>query len=169
MNRRKLGRRADQRVALLKGQVSALLWYGKIETTFDRAKEISRLADKYITIAIKAYDDTVTVTKEKVNLKNEKVALTFTNDGPKKLAARRKLMASLYDLQEIKGENESKSAYASRTKDMKHPLIEKLFNEYAPRYKERNDKQTQGGGYTRILRLGQRRGDAAEMAIIELV
>ena len=169
MNKRKLGRPTDQRVALLKGQVSALLWYGKIETTFDRAKEVSRLADKYITLAIKTYDDTVSVTKEKVNMKNEKVAVTFTNDGPKKLAARRKLMAGLYDLQEEKGDKESKSKYAARTKDIKHPLVEKLFNEYAPRYKERNDKQTQGGGYTRILRLGQRRGDSAEVAIIELV
>ena len=169
MNRRKLGRPTDQRMALLKGQVSALLWYGKIETTYDRAKELSRLADKYITLAIKTYDDTVTVTKEKVNMKNEKVALTFTNDGPKKLAARRRLMANLYDLQETKGDKESKSAYAARTKDIKHPLVEKLFNEYAPRYKERNDKQTQGGGYTRILRMGQRRGDDAELAIIELV
>ena len=169
MNKRKLGRPTDQRVALLKGQVSALLWYGKIETTLDRAKEVSRLADKYITLAIKTYDDTVSVTKEKVNMKNEKVAVTFTNDGPKKLAARRKLMAGLYDLQEEKGDKESKSKYAARTKDIKHPLVEKLFNEYAPRYKERNDKQTQGGGYTRILRMGQRRGDSAEVAIIELV
>ena len=169
MNQRKLGRPTDQRMAMLKNQVSDLLWYGKIETTFDRAKEVSRIAEKYITLAIKTYNDTVEVTKEKVNMKNEKVAVKFINDGPKKLAARRKLMAGLYDLQEPKGDGESKSKYAGRTKDIKHPLVEKLFNEYAPRYKDRNDKQTQGGGYTRILRLGQRRGDDAELVIIELV
>jgi ribosomal protein L17 len=72
---RKLGRATDQRMAVLKNQVSMFLWNGKLETTLDRAKEVRRLAEKYITLAMRTYEDTVTVTKEKVNLKNEKVAV----------------------------------------------------------------------------------------------
>lgn len=166
---RKLGRATDQRMAVLKNQVSMFLWNGKLETTLDRAKEVRRLAEKYITLAMRTYEDTVTVTKEKVNLKNEKVAVEFTNDGVKKLAARRRLMACLYDLQEIKGEKEKGTTYKARTKEIKHPLIEKLFNDYAPKYAAREKELGQGGGYTRILKLGARRGDAAEKVILELI
>ena len=70
---RKLGRATDQRMAVLKNQVSMFLWNGKLETTLDRAKEVRRLAEKYITLAMRTYEDTVVVSKEKTNLKNEKV------------------------------------------------------------------------------------------------
>ena len=114
-------------MAMLKNQVSELLWYGQIETTVDRAKAVRSLAEKYITIAMRAYQDDVKVTKTVADAKGAKKEVVFTNDGPKKLAARRRLMAELVDLQEIKGEKESKSAVRARIKDTKHPLLELMF------------------------------------------
>ena len=166
---RKLGRTAEERMAIIRNQASELLWYGSIETTVDRAKEVRSYAESMITLAINTYEDTVKVQKTVTNDKGEKVVMEFTNDGPRKLAARRKLMASLRDLQEIYKEDESKSAYKERTKDVKHPLIEKIFREHALFYADRAAKLGQKGGYTRIIKLGQRRGDGAEMAKLELV
>lgn len=170
---KKLGKRTDQRMAMLKNQVSELLWYGEISTTVDRAKSVRSLAEKYITIAMRAYKDEVKVTKTitETNAKRERVKSTVevTNDGPKKLAARRRLMAELVDLKEIKGEKESKSAYKARIKDVKHPLIEKMFKEYAPKYDARKEELGQGGGYTRIIKTGVRRGDAAETCVLKLI
>lgn len=170
---KKLGKRTDQRMAMLKNQVSELLWYGEISTTVDRAKSVRTLAEKYITIAMRAYKDDVKVTKTitETNAKRERVKSTVevTNDGPKKLAARRRLMAELVDLKEIKGEKESKSAYKARIKDVKHPLIEKMFKEYAPKYDARKEELGQGGGYTRIIKTGVRRGDAAETCVLKLI
>lgn len=165
----KLGKRTDQRMAMLKNQVSELLWYGQIETTVDRAKAVRSLAEKYITIAMRAYQDDVKVTKTVTDAKGAKKEVVFTNDGAKKLAARRRLMAELVDLQEIKGAKEAKSAYKARIKDTKHPLIEKMFKEYAPKYDARKNELGQGGGYTRILKTGTRRGDAAETCILKLI
>lgn len=156
-------------MAMLKNQVSELLWYGQIETTVDRAKAVRSLAEKYITIAMRAYQDDVKVIKTVADAKGAKKEVVFTNDGPKKLAARRRLMAELVDLQEIKGEKESKSAFRARIKDTKHPLIEKMFKEYAPKYDARKNELGQGGGYTRILKTGTRRGDAAETCILKLI
>lgn len=166
---RKLGKRTDQRVELVYSQAAQLLWYGKIETTVERAKEVRKIAEKMITLAVRTYQDTVKVTKEKVNQKDEKVAVEFTNDGPKKLAARRRLMAMLPDLQELKADKESKEAFRMRTAEVKHPLVEKLFGEYAPKYDKRAQELGQGGGYTRIVKLANRRGDNATQCILELV
>jgi ribosomal protein L17 len=166
---RKLGRRTDQRVELVYNQAAQLLWYGKINTTVARAKEVRRVAEKLITLAIRTYKDTVEVTKQKTNLKDEKIPVNYTNDGPKKLAARRRIMASLPDLQEIQGPKETKKAYKERIRDINHPLVEKIFRVYAPKYDQRAQELKQGGGYTRIVRLGERRGDDAAKAVIELV
>ena len=165
----KLGKTTKQRIALLRGQASQLLWYGKIETTAARAKELQSYVEKLITKAVNTYDDVVeydVIVKDK---KGKEVKTTSVKDGPKKLAARRAIMAKLYDLQEIKEFSESKRDYKQRTAQIQHPLIEKLFNEIAPKYAQRKEELGQGGGYTRIYLLGPRRGDGAETAIIELI
>ena len=166
---RKLGRTASQRKAMLRNLTTNLLWYGRIETTEAKAKEVRSIVDKMITLAIREYDQTVEVEKEFYNDKKQIVKQTFTNDLPSKLHARRLMMAYLYDIQEAKKDDESKSEYKERTKDNKHPVVEKLFREYGPKYRARNQEKNCAGGYTRIYKLGPRRGDAAEMVIIELV
>ncbi len=166
---RKLGRPTDQREALLRNQVSELLWNGKIETTYARAKEVSRIAEKLLTVAVNTYTDTVKKVETRKNAKGQDIKVELVNDGPKKLAARRKIMASVYDLQEQRKENESKANFVARTENIRHPLIEKMFNEYAPKYAKRAKESGQKGGYTRVLKLGARRGDSAELAVIELV
>ena len=103
---KKLGRPTDERLAVLRSQATALLWYGKVETTVEKAKAVKSYAEKLLTLAINTYKDTVTVKKEVVNEKGEKVSKQVVNDGPAKLAARRKLMAKLYDMQEQKADGE---------------------------------------------------------------
>ncbi len=166
---RKLGVNATQRIALIKNQASALLWNGKLETTLARAKEVSAYVSKIITLAVNTYADTVESEVKVVDAKGKETTKTLIKDGSKKLNARRKIMTMVNDLQEVKGFKESKPDFKKRTKAIKYPLIEKIFDEYAPKYANRKEEKGQGGGYTRIYKLGVRRGDAAEVALIELV
>ena len=166
---RKLGRTSKERNALLRNLASQLIWYGRIETTAQKAKELRSYVEKLITKAVNTYDDNIEFEVTKKDAKGKDITVTSVKDGAKKLAARRAIMAKTYDLQEVKAFNEKKSDFKERTKSVQHPLMDKLFNEIAPKYAARKEELGQGGGYTRIYLLGERRGDGAEMAIIELV
>ncbi|NLD52948.1 MAG: 50S ribosomal protein L17 [Clostridiales bacterium] len=166
---RKLGRSSDQRKALLRNQVTNLLWYGRIETTLARAKEVRSIAEKMVTLAIREHENTVTATKEYHNDKGQIVTVDVVNDQPSKLHARRLMMAYLYEMPHPRLDDETKKEYRERTRDNNHPLIEKMFREYAPKYQKRNQEKNCSGGYTRIYKLGPRRGDAAEMVLIEMI
>ena len=174
---RKLGRTADQRKALIRNQVTALLYNGKIVTTEAKAKEIRRVADGLIALAVKEKDnfETVTVTarvarkdkdgkrvKEVVDGKKQtvydNVEKTIKKDMPSRLHARRQMLKVLYTVKEVPSEAAGKKR---NTKVV--DLTDKLFNEYAPKYADRK------GGYTRIVKIGLRKGDAAMEVLIELV
>ena len=165
----KLGRTSKERNALLRGLASQLLWYGKIETTVSKAKELKSYVEKLITKAVNTYDDNIEYEATRKDEKGKEITVKNVKDGPKKLAARRAIMAKTYDLPEVKPFAEKKSDFKARTKDVQHPLMDKLFNEIAPKYAARKEELGQGGGYTRIYLLGERRGDGATKAIIELV
>ena len=165
----KMGLTTTQRKAVLKNQASNLLWYGRIEVTEGHVRSLRSYVEKIITLAVNSYDDTVESTVTVKDAKGKEVTKKVIKDGAKKLAARRKIMSLTYDLQFTKENGESKAEFRARVKGINHPLIEKIFNEIAPKYAERKEQLGQGGGYTRKYLKGQRRGDAAEVAIIELV
>lgn len=170
---RKLGRTTDQRLAMLKGLTTDLMLHGKIETTEARAKEVKAIADSMIALAIKEKDNyekvDVKVVKAKLDSKGNKVTELVKSkngkeylrvvkeettesrkkDNPTRLNARRKMMRNLNKVKDVDGKNID--------------IPEKLFGEIAEKYADRV------GGYTRILRLGQRKGDSAEMVILQLV
>ena len=166
---RKLGLNATQRMALIKNQATALLWYGRIETTEARAKEVASYVAKIITLAVNTFEDVVESEVTVKDAKGKETTKTLVKDGIKKLNARRKIISMVNDMQEVKGFKESKPDFKKRTADIKNPLVEKIFDEYAKKYADRKEEKGQGGGYTRIYKLGLRKGDAAEVAIIELV
>ena len=174
---RKLGRTSDQRKALLRNQVTNLLYHGKIVTTETRAKEVRKIAEGLIAMAVREKDnfETVTVTakvarkdaegkrvKEVVDGKKvtvyDEVQKEIKKDAPSRLHARRQMLKVLYPVKEVSTENAGKK---KNTKEV--DMVDKLFSEIAPKYANRN------GGYTRITKIGQRRGDAAMEVLIELV
>ena len=155
-----LGRSTTERLAIMRNQATDLLMKGKIETTVARAKSLKSYVEKLITLAINSYEDVVTVKK------GDKEVM---NDGPKKLAARRKIMAKVYSVKEERKPGEKKADYVARMDNIKHPLLEKIFNVIAPKYDARAKELGQKGGYTRLIKTGIRKGDNAEMAIIELI
>ncbi|NLI22177.1 MAG: 50S ribosomal protein L17 [Clostridiales bacterium] len=169
MAQRKLGRTADQRKALLRNQVTNLIWYGRIETTEARAKEVRRAAERLITLAVNECDNTVEATKQTHNEKGQIISLTVTNDTASRLAARRIMLSYLYELKDVRKKDEDKADFKERTEGVKYPVVEKLLREYGPKFKKRNADKQCAGGYTRIYKLGPRRGDAAEMCLIEII
>jgi large subunit ribosomal protein L17 len=174
---RKLGRTSSQRKALIRNQVTALLNNGKIVTTEAKAKEIRKVAEGLIAKAVKEKDNYEEVTvKAKVARKDkdgkrvkevvdgkkvtvyDEVEKKIKKDLPSRLHARREMLKVLYPVTEVP------AAAAGKKKNTKKvDLVDKLFTEIAPKYENRN------GGYTRIVKIGQRKGDAALEVLLELV
>ena len=174
---RKLGRTSSQRKALLRNQVTALINNGKIRTTEAKAKEIRKIAEGLIALAVKEKDNFEELkvmakvarkdkdgkrVKEVVDGKKvtvyDEVEKTIKKDMPSRLHARRQMLKVLYPVKEVP------TAQAGKKKNTKEiDLVAKLFDEIAPKYENRN------GGYTRIVKIGQRKGDAAMEVLIELV
>ena len=174
---RKLGRTSAQRKALIRNQVTALLNNGKIITTEAKAKEIRKEAEKLIALAVREKDNFEEVTvKAKVARKDkdgkrvkevddgkkvtvyDEVDKTIKKDMPSRLHARREMNKVLYAVTDV-----PKTAAGKKKNTKSVDVAEKLFSEIAPKYADRN------GGYTRIVKIGQRKGDAAMEVLIELV
>ena len=174
---RKLGRTSNQRKALLRNQVTQLLYHGKIRTTEAKAKEIRKIAEGLIALGVKEKDNFEVVkvqakvakkdaegkrVKEVVDGKKvtvyETVEKEIKKDLPSRLHARRQMLKVLYPVTEVPAANAGKKR---GTKEV--DLVAKLFDEYGVKYANRN------GGYTRIIKIGPRKGDAAMEVVLELV
>ena len=169
MDTRKLGKPSDQRLALVSNLATDLLWYGHIETTFDRAKAAARVAEQIITLAVNTYEDVVTTEKTTLDNNGKEKKVTVSKDGVKKLAARRKIIAMVQNRQEQRKKGEKLADFEARTQGIEMPLVEKLFDDLAPKYAERAKESGRKGGYTRVIKTSIRRGDNAQMALVELI
>jgi len=162
---------------MLRNLTTNLLYHGKITTTETRAKEVRRLAERLITIAVKEQDNyaEIKVTakvprkdaqgrrmKEDQNGRRvtifDRVEKTIKKDSPSRLFARRRILSVLYPVVET-----PKDKRKMRSESKKVDMAAKMFEEIAPKYTSRN------GGYTRMIKIGPRKGDAAEMVVLELV
>lgn len=174
---RKLGRTSSQRKALLRNQVTNLIYHGKIVTTEAKAKEVQRIVEGLIALGVKEKDnyETVKVTakvprkdkdgKRVKEVKDGKKVTVFDEvekeirkDLPSRLHARRQMLRVLYPITEVPTKNAGKKRATKKV-----DLPAKLFDEIAPKYADRK------GGYTRIIKIGQRKGDGAMEVVIELV
>ena len=151
---RKLGRTSSQRKALLRAQVTNLLYHGKIVTTEARAKEVRKIAEGIIAMGVKEKDNFETV---KVTVYDE-VEKEIRKDLPSRLHARRQMLKVFYPVTEVPSTNAGRKR---GTKKVDMPA--KVFDEIAPKYVDRK------GGYTRIIKIGQRKGDGAMEVVLELV
>ena len=174
---RKLGRTSSQRKAMLRNLATQLIYHGKITTTETRAKEVRKIAEKLITLAVKEKDNftmesvTVKVPQKNADGKRLKtvengrkvteyneVEREVKKDSPARLAVRRKILSVLYPVTQVPADGRRK-----RTESKKICLANKMFDEWAPKYSGRN------GGYTRMIKIGLRRGDSAPMVLLELI
>ena len=175
---RKLSRTSAQRKALLRNQVTALLYYGRIETTEAKAKEIRKIAESIIALGVKEKDNYELVKvqakvarKDKdgkrvkeTNAEGKKVTVydevekEIKKDLPSRLRARRQMLKVLQPVVSVPTENAGKKRLTKKV-----DMVAKIFDELGPKYADRK------GGFTRIIKVGPRKGDAAMMVIIELV
>ena len=169
MDTRKLGKPSDKRLALVSNLATDLLWFGHIETTFDRAKAAARVAEQIITLAVNTYEDVVTAEKVTLDNNGKEKKVTVSKDGVKKLAARRKIIAMVQNRQEQRKKGEKLADFEARTQGIEMPLVEKIFDDLAPKYAERSKESGRKGGYTRVIKTSIRRGDNAQMALVELI
>ena len=174
---RKLSRTTSQRKALLRSQVTNLLYHGKIVTTEAKAKEVKKIAEGLIALAVKERDNfetvkvTAKVARKDVNgkrIKEEKdgkkvtvydeVEKEIKKDLPSRLHARRQMLKVFYPVKEVPASGKGRR---KGTKEV--DMVAKMFDEIAPKYANRS------GGYTRIVKIGQRQGDGALTVLLELV